>query len=649
MPMSVKDISVVIVNYNVRDLVDNCIASVYKANKGKYDTEIFLVDNNSIDGSAEHIRQKYADVKVITNDRNIGFSRANNLALREATGKYILILNPDTVLEEGTFEKMTAFCEKDKSVGAVTSKLILANGKLDSACRRSFPTPAVAIPRMLGLSKLFPESRIFGKYNLTYLDENRTYEVDAICGAFMFIPKAVLDKAGFFDEDYFMYGEDLDLCFRIKKCGFKIFYYPEVTTIHFKGESTKKTNLSYVNNFYGAMNIFVRKNFTGVPRILSLILQLGIFWRSIFSYIKRFVKNFLFPLIDIILLYASLILSVRIRFGIFPNKDYMFIISVYVIIWVILLAIFGLYSGRNFLSIRKTFNALIAGFFINSSITYFFNEYAFSRGVILSSTILSLAFLIILRGGYSAYLFFVSKNILLNKVNLLIVGKQKLNQNAEDKLNAKYNILHFDDLAAKRNISELEEIIQINKINEVVFAGDYFANQDILNLMWDFRNRNVSFKIIPTGKELILSKLNMRSIDEINLVEIEYNINNKLNIFLKRIFDIILSSLLLITVYPFLIIYVRVFKKDLSRHLSKLLLLPVVFNGRYSFVGYPVWFETQKQYIGKKGLTGLIQLNFNDHISEEEIENLNLYYAKNQSLVLDVEILLKSFISFFKK
>ena len=649
MAESGKDISIVIVNYNVRDLVDNCVASVYKANNNTYSIEIFFVDNNSIDGSADLIRSKYPEVIIISNDNNIGFSKANNLALRRAVGKYILILNPDTVLEEGTFEKLISFCEKDKSIGGVTSKLILANGKLDSACRRSFPTPAVAIPRMLGLSKIFPKSKLFGKYNLTYLDENKTYEVDAICGAFMFIPKSVLDKAGLFDEDYFMYGEDLDLCFRIKKSGYKIFYYPEITTIHFKGESTKKTNLSYVNNFYGAMNIFVKKNFTGAPRALSLILQFGIFWRSVFSYIKRFIKYFLFPILDVILLYASLILSVRFRFHIFPNKDYMFIISVYVFVCMVMLAIFGLYSKKHFLSLRKTVNALAAGFFINSSITYFFNEYAFSRGVILSSTILSLFFLILLRGGYKAYLFFVSKNILLNKVNLLIVGKQRLNQNVEDKLNSKYSILHFDEIASKKSITELEEIILINNVHEVVFTGDYFSNQDILNLMWNFRNRNVSFKIVPTGKELILSKLNMRSFDEINLIEIEYNINNKLNIFLKRVFDIILSSVMLITVYPALLIYVRVFKKNLSKHFSKLLLLPQVFKGEYSFVGYPVWLDWDKPYAGKKGLTGLVQLNYNERISEEGIENLNLYYAKNQSTMLDIEILLKSFFSFFKK
>lgn len=645
-----KDISVVIVNYNVKDLVDNCISSVYRANDNKYKLEIFFVDNNSIDGSVNHIAEKYPDVIVISNDRNLGFSKANNIALKKAAGKYILILNPDTILEEGTFDKLISFCEKDKTIGAVTSKLILTDGKLDSACRRSFPVPSVAIPRMLGLSKLFPKSKTFGKYNLTYLDENKTYEVDAICGAFMFIPKAVLDKAGLFDEDYFMYGEDLDLCFRIKKSGYKIFYYPEVTTIHFKGESTRKTHLSYVNNFYGAMIIFVRKNFTGAPRIFSSFLQMGIYWRSFFSYVKRVIRYLIYPFIDIILLYASLILSVEIRFDIFPNKDYLFIITIYVFVWLLMLAMFGLYTKKNFLSIKKTFNALIAGFFVNSSITYFFKEYAYSRGVILASTGAALILLIFWRAAYRSYIFFVSKNILLNKVNLLIVGAEKLNQNVEDKLNSKYEILHFDEIASKKNTAELEEIIQIRNINEVVFAGNYFTNQEILSLMWKFRGRNVRFKIIPSEKDLILSKLNTNSLDEINLIEIEYNINNKLNIFLKRIFDILLSSLLLVTVYPVLILLKKVFKVKLSKHFSKLLLLPKVFTGEYSFVGYPVWMNDHNiHYIGKKGLTGLIQLNYYDGISEEEMENFNLFYAKNQTLILDIEILLKTFFSFFKK
>lgn len=643
------DVSIVIVNYNVKDLVDNCISSIYKANNKNHKIEIFFVDNNSIDGSVKLIRNKYPEVNVIVNKSNIGFSKANNIALKKAQGKYVLILNPDTVLEEGTFEKLISFCEKDSQVGAVTSKLILTNGKLDDACKRSFPTLSVALPRMLGLSKLFPKSKVFAKYNLTYLDENETHEVDSICGAFMFIPANVLSEAGLFDEDYFMYGEDLDLCYSIKKNGYKVFYYPEVTTIHLKGASTQKTHLSYVNNFYGAMIIFIKKNFTGVPRILSFILQLGIIYRLALSYSKRILSFLLNPIIDIILIYCSLILSVYLRFDIFPNKQYLFIITVYVLIWIFLLSIFGLYTRKGRLSLKNTFNAIIVGFFINSSITYFFKEYAFSRGVILASTIISLILLLLWRGSANLHKFIVAKNILLNKVNLLVVGEKELTQDIEEKLVSKYNILYFNKRSENDSLVDLEETIQIENINQVVFSGDHFSNQEILKTMWSFRNRNVQFSIVPSGKDLILSKLH-KNIYDLSLLEIEYNINNKINIFFKRFFDIVLSFTLLITLYPFVYLYNALLKRDLSKHTSKLLLLPKVFSGKMSFIGIPTWFETSnKEYLGKKGLTGLIQLNYYDGISEDEMDNYNIFYAKNQSLILDVEILLKTLFSFLKK
>lgn len=647
---STVDISVIIVNYNVRDLVDNCISSIYKSAAGKFSLEVFLVDNNSIDGSTEHIRAKYPDVVVIENEQNIGFSKANNIALRIAKGEYTLILNPDTLLEENTFEKMYQFCKEHPDAGAVTSKLILANGKLDSACRRSFPKPGVAIPRILGLSKLFPRSKLFSRYNLTYLDENETYEVDAICGAFMFIPSHVFEKTGFFDEDYFMYGEDLDLCFQIRKMGYKIFYYPEVTTIHFKGESTRKTHLSYVNNFYGAMSIFVKKNLSGFSRLLSPLLQAGIYVRSVASYTKRLLRFIFFPLLDAVLLFASYLMAVFLRFNIFPNRDYLFIIAIYIIVWIALLAIFGSYTRKNFLSLPRAFNAIIVGFFVNSSITYFFKEYAFSRGVILVSTVLAVISLLSWRAVYAMYLFFKEKNILLNKINLLIVGEGRLSQNNEDKLNAKYNIIRIEGKNRKRSTADLEETILINNVHDVVFTDESFTNQEVLNLMWKFRNKNVRFRIIPSGKELILSKLNTNSIDEINLIEIEYNINNKMNIFLKRILDIILSFALLLTVYPIATVYSKVKGRSLSRPFSKLLLLPQVFTGKYSLVGYPVWLDQGNNlYIGKKGLTGLIQLNYYESMPDSEMENLNFFYAKNQTFVLDMEILLKTFFLMFKK
>jgi|WetSurMetagenome_2_1015567.scaffolds.fasta_scaffold33162_1 O-antigen biosynthesis protein len=643
------DVSIVIVNYNVRDHLDTCLASIYKSNNNKYKIEIFIIDNNSIDGSSSFIRNKYPSINYIDNDKNLGFSKANNIALRKVQGEYILILNPDTILEEETFDKLVNFCKENKDVGAVSSKLIQANGKLDLACKRSFPSLSVALPRIIGLSKLFPKSKIFGKYNLTFLDENKTYEVDAICGAFMFIPKFILDKTGFFDEDYFMYGEDLDLCFRIKKNGYKIFYFPEVKTVHLKGESTRKSGLAYVNNFYGAMSIFVKKNLSGSSFLLALILRLGVFYLSFFSYLKRLFKVLRYPLLDIFLLYVCFLISIKTRFNIFPNASYLFIITVYITIWIIIFNLFKVYNRRNGVSLAKTFNAIITGFLINSSITYFLKQYAYSREVILFSTILSIIILLSYRGLINFYKFIISKNIMLRKINMLIVGDKELNQDIEERFLAKYNIIYFNRISEKKDLNTLSEIIKLKNINEVVFSGDYFSNHQILRVMWDFSGKNVIFKIVPTGNDLILSKLHS-NINDLSLVEIEYNIKNKMNIFLKRSFDLVLSFVLIITVYPFIVLFYKLKKGNISKHTSKLILLPEVFTGKYSFVGIPFWYETKgKEYLGKRGLTGIIQLNHFEGINDEDMMNYNIFYAKNQNLLMDIEILLKTMFFTLRK
>ena len=237
----------------------------------------------------------------------------------------------------------------------------------------------------------------------------------------------------------------------------------------------------------------------------------------------------------------------------------------------------------------------------------------------------------------------------MNKVNLLIVGDRELNQNIEDKLNSQYNVLYFNDISTQKTPSELKEIILIKNIKEVVFSDGLFSNQEILSTMWDLKNNNVNFKIIPSDKDLILSKLRS-NIDNLSFIEIEYNINNKLNIFLKRLFDILLSFILMLTAYPVMFILNKVFKINFSRPASKLLLIPGVFTGKYSFVGMPVWFEKDnKDYWGKRGLTGLVQLNYYENMTLEEMTNYNIFYAKNQSLLLDIEILLKTIFSFLRK
>ncbi|MBK6837941.1 MAG: glycosyltransferase family 2 protein [Bacteroidetes bacterium] len=254
-------LSVVIVNYNVKYFLEQCLHSVQKA-AGGIETEIWVVDNNSVDGSVEMVREKFPSVKIIANTDNKGFSKANNQAIHLSTGDYVLLLNPDTVVEEDTFRKMLQFMDAHPDAGGLGVKMIDGTGKFLPESKRGLPTPTVAFYKIFGLSALFPKSKTFGKYHLGYLDQNAINPVDVLAGAFMLIRKDVLQKIGLLDEDFFMYGEDIDLSYRITKAGYKNYYFPDARIIHYKGESTKKSSVNYVFVFYNAMIIFAKKHFS---------------------------------------------------------------------------------------------------------------------------------------------------------------------------------------------------------------------------------------------------------------------------------------------------------------------------------------------------------------------------------------------------
>lgn len=366
------------------------------------------------------------------------------------------------------------------------------------------------------------------------------------------------------------------------------------------------------------------------------------------SYLKRFLR-IVYPLvIDVLLIYASFIISISLRFDILPNRQYMFIISVYAVIWIILLSLMGIYMVRNHFSVRKTFNALLVGFFVNSSITYFFKEYAYSREVVITSTVFSLVLLIGWRSVVNSYYFIKRKNITLSKTNLLVVTNIRLSHNITERFTMRYNIIYFNDLSNDKSMEDLKEIIRIRNIKDVIFSDDYFPYKEILKLMWSFRNSNVNFNIVPSEAELMLSRLN-KGIRDFSFIEIEYNINNKLNIFLKRSFDLIFAFILIFTVYPAVLVYLVIKGGDKGKWTSKLVLIPQVLTGKFSFVGIPMWYDNKEnEYLGKKGLTGLVQLYNFEGMTNEEVINYNLFYAKNQNLLLDIEIILKTFFKFFR-
>ena len=255
------ELSIIIVNYNTRDLLRDCLRSIYSS-QGDFHYEVIVVDNCSPDDSVEMVRQEFPQAKLIASEINRGYAYANNLGFRQARGHYLLLLNPDTVLPPTALQGMLDFMEEHPDAGVAGPKLVLADGSLDLASRRSFPTLDVAFYRLIGLSKRYPNSPRYNRYNLGYLDPNQVAEVDSVVGAFMCIRREALDQAGLFDERFFMYAEDIDLCYRIKvDHGWKVYYNPAVVVTHYKAQSTRKRFAPMTIEFYRAMWLFHKKHF----------------------------------------------------------------------------------------------------------------------------------------------------------------------------------------------------------------------------------------------------------------------------------------------------------------------------------------------------------------------------------------------------
>ena len=282
-------LSVVIVNYNVKYFLEQCLLSVMRATKN-IESEIYVVDNCSNDDSLNYLIPKFPEVIFLENIENEGFAKANNRAMLLCKGEYILLLNPDTVIGEYVLENICRFMDEHKTAGGVGVKMINGEGVFLPESKRGFPSPWTSFCKIFGISKLFPQSRIFGKYHLKYLDKNQIHEIDVMAGAFMMLRKETLDKCGLLDEVFFMYGEDIDLSYRITLAGYKNYYLPE-TIIHYKGESTQKNDIKYVTVFYRAMLIFFRKHYPKFGKYYSFLIYFAVGIRASLAILKRLIKR----------------------------------------------------------------------------------------------------------------------------------------------------------------------------------------------------------------------------------------------------------------------------------------------------------------------------------------------------------------------
>lgn len=295
-----KKLSIVVLNYNTKDLLINCLTSLEAAHV-EVDFETIVVDNASIDGSVDMVRQEFPRVIVIRNQKNLGFAKGNNKARQYVSGSYVLFLNSDTKVNKGTLKKSVEYLNRNPDIGALTVKTLLPDGSLDKDTRRSFPTPWVSLTHFSYLDRLLPKSKLFSKYWYGYKSSDEIHDVEVIQGAFTMVRKRVLDDVGWYDEDYFLDGEDIDLCWKIKEKGWKIIYYPEVSIEHIKGASkgklpsfgrvTKEERAKFINAGVDSMEIFYKKRlWDGYPLVLNRAVLLGIRILKGLRYIKAYLS-----------------------------------------------------------------------------------------------------------------------------------------------------------------------------------------------------------------------------------------------------------------------------------------------------------------------------------------------------------------------
>ncbi|MBI3194416.1 MAG: glycosyltransferase [Ignavibacteriae bacterium] len=646
-------ISVIIVNYNVRAFLENCLVSVFKSLEA-IESEVIVVDNASDDGSVEMIQQKFPHVRLFANSENIGFGAANNQAAKETKGDFLFLLNPDTIVQENTFRVMLDFFQHYPEAGLTGCKVLNSDGTLQLACRRSFPTPWIAFTKIIGLSSLAPNSAFVSKYNLTYLNPDDTYEVDAVSGSCMVISKSLFESLGGFDEQFFMYGEDLDLCYRVQQAEKKVYYVHATQIIHYKGESVRRSDINEVRIFYQAMRLFVRKHFRyGVAA--NFFLGLGIAVREWFALLEKHALMFSAMLFDYVLVIASWYAGEWLRFGEvmhFPSYAYPALLTVPSLVTIGSLFLSDVYTARKH-SFGRTFNAIVIAYILLSALTFFFNEYAFSRFVLLIAGVISS----VLLTGWRTVLRSRTTGEMFSK-RTLVVGSDASSLELISKLKKRnrlgYEIIGFIDSDRKRigervvgieilgSIETIGRVIQQQNISEVIFSNNSLSYSEMLSVISNSSDRAINYRLVPNSMEVIIGKTHIDELNDLPLVDIEYNINRLPNRVVKRTVDIVFSFLFFVLWFPFA-----------RKENSSLKNLPKVFSGEMSLVGISPNGNNRKEKrfrnIGKPGLTGLAQVNNFDKLSAEEIAQYNLSYAKNQSFFLDMEIIVKSLMLFIRK
>jgi GT2 family glycosyltransferase len=615
------------------------------------ESELFVVDNNSVDGSCQMIRRLFPSIILLENNTNVGFAKANNQAIVKARGEYILLLNPDTVVEKESFQVCIEYMDKHSNTGGLGVKMIDGNGTYLPESKRGFPSPEVAFYKLSGLAKLFPKSKRFNKYHLGYLDNDSIHEVDVLSGAYMFLRKSVLDEIGILDESYFMYGEDIDLSYRIINAGFKNIYFPKTTIIHYKGQSTQKGSLNYVVLFYTAMKLFSQKFFTKThARTFIIFINIAIYFRAALSLIRRIIAKLLYPILDFLILYSGFALFspywAQFKYHNsqydFPSFYYHVNIPVYAFILVSTLYITQSYIRP--IEIGKTFKNIALAMLINLAIFALLPEtLRFSRAMFIIATIWS--FLLIPISRYILHVIdkqdFRIKS--KHKRRTIIIGDEQecmrvTKMIAESTKNE--NIVGYVSPEPTPNdffigsLKQIKTIIKIHKIEDVLFCEQDISENVIINAMIDISTKNLECKIAPKHARFIIGNTITNTTSELYTITIN-SIALGRNKIIKRLFDILFACIIMV-LSPILFFYF------LNKTMQLLKNSKQVLKAEKTWIGFNSFEENEDLKLPeiKRGIISIVD---NAKERSENRQRLNILYAKNYSIMTDLRIVFKQF------
>lgn len=641
-------LSVIIVNYNVKYFLEQCLLSVQKAIVG-LDADIWVVDNASSDGSVEMVKAQFPAVKLIANVDNVGFSRANNQAMRASEAEYVLLLNPDTVVAEDTFTKCLAFMDARPQAGGLGIRMLDGGGRFLKESKRGLPTPRVAFYKMFGIAALFKNSKKYGQYHLTYLSEHQNHPVDILAGAFMLMRKSLLNQIGLLDEKYFMYGEDIDLSYRIRLAGAENWYFAESAIIHYKGESTKKDSVNYVRVFYQAMAIFAKQYFSARnAQLFAWLIQFGIFFRAGMALLRRWSKLAFHPLLDAGLIYGGMYLltqfwenNVKVDEGLIYPPIYMqLIVPIYVLLWVLSAYFSGAYD-KPFRA-AKLVRGLLAGTLVISAAYGFFPaDHRYSRGLIVVGAAWSILLTVSARALLNLALYGRTGLTAPPEKGTLVVGSAAETYRVHailQRAGVNHKFLGFvSDLPGDEenefyvgNLADLPAAVRALRVEELIFCGSDLSNKQIIGYFESLGGAVEELKIVPAGSDYVIGSSSVDYPGDTYTPDFNLRISLPASKRNKRVVDLAAGVLLLLGLPLFFWLYPAGLRQPMA--LFHLVL------GQRTLVGYPPHSQLPRLK------PALLQLAQTQQQAALQLR-IRKSYVKDYTALEDVKILLRSLFS----